>query len=142
METIRRSVFETNSSSSHSIVINDSATDFTSMIPDKDGNIVFTGGEFGWEQENYNDPWTKANYCAIDQQDNHANINMLKEVIKEQTGAKKVLFDFDTDYNEKKESYIDHQSAGTSDEAFASKETLKKFIFGKGSVLYTDNDNH
>lgn len=135
---IRHGVFETNSSSSHSISISlDSDCLMYTMIPDEDGNIVLGGGDFGWEIESYNDAWTKANYCAVDNRNNDDKLEMLKEVVKEQTGAKDVLITFDdTDYG------IDHNSIQTSYDAFASKEILRQFIFNKNSILYTDNDNH
>jgi len=134
MKTIRHSAFETNSSSTHSICVNWDTKVFESITPDKDGNIVLEGGEFRWEIENYSDPLTKANYCALDVDGNDEWMFMLREVITEHTGAKDVIL--------KLAGYIDHQSLGTSHEAFESKEKLKAFIFGDGSVLETDNDNH
>lgn len=133
MITSRKSVFETNSSSTHSISISSSTDVFSSITPDENGNIVLTGGEFGWENESYNDPLTKANYCALDYKNNKSKLGMLKKVILEHTGAKAVILNLD--------GYIDHQSAGTSEEAFESEEILKRFIFGKNSFLETSNDN-
>lgn len=112
------------------------------IFPDENGDIVLDGGQFGWEVKEYNGAITKANYCAIDQFDNLDRIKMLSEVILEQTGAKRLVLDFSTDYKDKNFSYIDHQSEGTSNEAFVSKEKLRSFIFDPNSVLYTDNDNH
>ena len=77
MKTIRKSVFETNSSSTHSISIDDSGANYTSITPDRDGNIVLKGGQFGWEIGDFNDPLTKANYCAVDQLSDEDNIKML-----------------------------------------------------------------
>jgi hypothetical protein len=139
---IRQSVFETNSSSTHSISISDKS-DFTTIHPEGDGNIYLNGGEFGWEIEEYTDPLTKANYCAIDNASNEERVEMLKRVIKEHTKANDVIINANTeDYKSKYHSYIDHQSNGTSEDAFESEETLKNFIFRRDSVLYTDNDNH
>lgn len=45
---IRNSVFETNSSSTHSITIG-SYTDFDTIIPDYNGNITVPTMEFGWQ---------------------------------------------------------------------------------------------
>lgn len=141
---IRKGVFETNSSSTHSISIavgnNEGLLD--TIVPNEDGVIVLTGGEFGWEIEEYNDAITKANYCAIDQLNNDERVEMLKRVIKEQTGAKMVTSIISDDWDNGDYSYIDHQSVGTSDEAFESEEKLREFIFNKNSILYTDNDNH
>ncbi len=132
---IRHNVFETNSSSTHSISINNSVKSiYDTLIPDTDGVIRLTGGEFGWEWESYNDPMTKANYCAMDQCNHKTNLDMLVEVIKEHTGA------VDVDVSNIN-GYVDHQSVGTSHDAFVSKETLKNFIFSPESWLFTGNDN-
>jgi len=140
---VRQNVFETNSSSSHSISIEPSSDGlYDTIIPDEEGNVVLTGGEFGWEIEEHIDALTKANYCAVDQLDNDDRIEMLKEVIKEQTGCNDVVINFSDDWKKANYSYIDHASSGTSDEAFHSKEDLRDFIFSKNSILYTDNDNH
>jgi hypothetical protein len=116
MKTItRQSVFETNSSSTHSISISDKS-DFTTIHPEADGNIYLNGGEFGWEVEEYRDPLTKANYCAIDNASNEERIEMLKRVIKEHTKASDVVINFNVDdWQAENHSYIDHQSDGTSE---------------------------
>lgn len=134
MKKIRKSMFESNSSSSHSISCDVGTTKFHSISPDSEGKITLFGGEFGWGYETYTDPLSKASYCALDQSGNESRMQMLKEVIMEHTGASEVVFPND--------GYIDHQSCGTSSEVFESKETLKAFIFGKNSVLIIDNDNH
>ena len=136
MKQIRRNVFETNSSSTHSISIVDTKGMYDTILPDEDGNIVLEGGEFGWEIKEYSDPLTKANYCAIDNEDNQDRLDMLIEVIKEHTNCKEVII------KSLEDSYIDHQSAGNSDEAFWNKESLRIFLFSPSSTLYTDNDNH
>lgn len=137
MKHIRKSVFETNSSSSHSITINSSATNYTSISPDADGIITIDtkGYDFGWGYEDYNDFHSKACYCAIDQQNTESNLVMLQKVIMEHTGAKEVKLRIDPN------SYIDHQSYGTSSDAFESEQTLKDFLFSKNSILIIDNDN-
>ena len=148
---IRQQVFETNSSSSHSISIAmaDPNTVLDTMTPDEDGLIVLVGGEWGWKRDTHHDAWTKANYCArdISWQGSGKEIlewpsiekrDMLIKVIKDQTGCTNVIFDA----LRINDGYIDHQSSGTTDEAFASHETLRQFIFNHNSYLETDNDNH
>lgn len=140
MKTVRNSVFETNSSSTHSITIG-SGQEWDS-IPVKNGKIKLHGGEFGWEWAKYNDALTKANYCAVACKLKSTNFSKrdLKEVIKEFTGATKVKFKFSTSWDRYNYSYIDHQSHDTLDE-ITTKEDLKDFIFNKSSYLYTGNDN-
>lgn len=129
----RCGVFETNSSSSHSITISDeNSVELMDIIYPNSVNediIILHGGEFGWEWEKYNDALTKANYCAqaeIDQP-------MLMDVIREQTGYSIAILLND--------GYIDHNSSHVATEAFKSPETLRQFIFNKKSILYLGNDN-
>jgi len=133
---IRKGCFETNSSSTHSIVVARDDQDFVmdTIYPDQDGLIVIPGEEyeFGWEWKKYNDAITKLAYALHDKVD----FDMLKEVVIEQTGAVDVIFDADSEY-----SNIDHQSVGTAKEVCIDKESTKNFIFNKNSWLFTGNDN-
>ena len=141
---IRKGVFETNSSSTHSIVISPETPHMYDTIhPDGNGEIWLNGGEFGWNWERFDDAKTKANYCAVDQFGNEVNMQMLMDVLKEHTGAKEIMFNFTTnwDVDELNHSYVDHQSYGTSSKAFESKRKLKNFIFNPYSILFTGNDN-
>lgn len=169
MIKIRRGVFETNSSSSHSISITPglppAGVELTpdeiqmlnkleggrglldySLVPDDDGVLRIKGveTEFGWEIQTYADAGTKAIYCYIDQYGKQDKIQMLEEVLMEQTLATDVRFYYNpgAEYGEPGNGYIDHQSQGTSDAAFASKDALRNFIFNKHSFLKTDHDNH
>ena len=148
MKTVRHSVFETNSSSSHSITISKDNVDglYESIIPDDDGNITLFGGEYGWQWERFNDALTKANYCAVDSLHNLVHLEMLSEVICEHTGAKQVIISATTsNYNNgvylDGNSYIDHDSEGVANEAFNSKSELKEFLFNPRSWLFLGNDN-
>jgi hypothetical protein len=126
----------------HSIHIASGKKAYSTITPDENGQIVLRGGEFGWEVKAYRDPLTKANYAAVDTIGNEVLRAMLIEVIKNHTGAKDVIFDISEDYDKSNYSYIDHQSMGTSLDAFESEQKLKDFIFYPDSVLITDNDNH
>lgn len=138
--TVRKNIFETNSSSSHSITIQDG--DYWDTIEaDEYGMITLTGGQFGWEWVKYNDALTKANYCAVNYIHNDDKLEMLKEVIMEYTGCKRLIIDISKDWEDYNCGYIDHQSSDTVEEAFDSKDQLKTFIFNKSSWLYLGNDN-
>jgi hypothetical protein len=130
---IRKGVFETNSSSAHSVSIADETKEFVldALYPDQNGNILLTGGEFGWDWFKHNDALTKANYAAQAFNNNGNDMEMLVDVIKEMTGAEEVLFDCE-------DGYIDHDSYGT---APTNREDLKNFIFNKNSWLFGGNDN-
>lgn len=138
---IRFGVYETNSSSQHSISVANADKQFvldTSFIPDEDGVLRLHGGEFGWEWNKINDAYTKANYCAVYSNGSGDTTRMLYEVLQEQTGAKEVRFDFSDDgYG----NYIDHQSSDTASVAFSDKQSLRNFIFNLNSWLFTGNDN-
>lgn len=134
---IRKKVYETNSSSAHSISLGiDELKSFVldSLLPNDEGNIILTGGEFGWSYQKFNDALTKANYAVASKVDK----KILKELIIEQTGANDVIFSTSEDYNSSNYSYVDHQSVGTCP---TTKSELKDFIFNKNSWLFTGNDN-
>lgn len=129
---VRKNVFETNSSSSHSIHIDRSTRLFdTSLLPDKHGHITLRGGQFGWEWKRYNDAKTKANYMAIN--GSGLNNKLLTTAIKEFTGANHVLYSLG-------DSYIDHQSTSLFSEFKTTKEVIH-FIFNPNCWLITGNDN-
>lgn len=130
---IRVGVWETNSSSSHSISIADDTKQFVmdTIYPDQFGVVNIHGDEFGWEWFKHNDAQTKAGYAAQQFANNQSSLDILAEVIKEQTGADDVKF-----YLE--HGYIDHDSYGIVP---SDKESLKNFIFNKNSWLFGGNDN-
>lgn len=144
MTTERHGVFETNSSSSHSISIDENTMMLdTSLIPNEDGQLIIAGESFGWEWAKYNDARTKAQYCFADSHGNESRMNMLKELLMEQTQAKEIVFPGESEdrWNGPGGASVDHESSGTSSEAFASKDSLRAFIFNMNSILYTGNDN-
>lgn len=145
---VRQGVFETNSSSSHSITISTEKNAlYDTIIPDADGVLHLSAGgyNFGWGYEEYTTPHAKLDYCLSDLEnvrDPLVRLNylaMLHTMLLEHTGAKSICHDHGTEgYSE-----IDHQSVGTAIEsAFVSEQTLKDFIFNPKSILIIDNDNH
>lgn len=142
MKKIRQQVFETNSSSCHSITISNTGNLFQTLYPDDNGNIVLYGDEFGWGVETHNDVATKASYLVthLKTVSDH-NEEMFVKVIKEHTGAKNVIIEPNGDkffpYG-----YIDHQSEGEANRAFKSEMTLFQYLFNPNSELHIDHDNH
>ena len=148
----RQAVFETNSSSTHSLSISSGSTDILDTLPlNEQGEVVLNGGEFGWDVEDYTCADIKASYAAIyvsewsgEKSADHKKV--LDTVIKQQTGCSNVVYDFYTDwsYDAQEPSYIDHQSVegGQLDYLFEDPEVLRQFIFNPRSVLHTDNDNY
>lgn len=132
---IRKSVFETNSSSSHSISMSSEDKQFLldTIYPDQFGRVYVRGGEYGWEWERYNDAETKLSYAFQDD----VPLELLEKVVKDQTGATEVIFD----EKSKADGYIDHSSVGTAHSVCVDEESTKNFIFNKNSWLFTGNDN-
>lgn len=133
MKTIRKGVFETNSSSTHSISL-ELGLEWDTIEPEKDGVIRFYGMDFGWEWRVYNDAYTKAEYCLADK----IGQEKIRQIVEDFTGCP-VEFMFDED--DWGIFYIDHQSCGTAKEEFDSDDELRDFIFNKSSILFTGNDN-
>lgn len=136
---IRENVFETNSSSTHSVAISlhDKENLMYSVLPvNEDGKIIITDGEFGWGVDIFTNPSVKASYALTHCNDNLEQQELLKEVISDQTGVDKenIIFDFNR-------GYIDHQSYGMLNDFF-DRQNLKEFIFNPNYTLIIDNDNH
>jgi len=129
---VRKSVFETNSSSAHSIVMASEDNEFVldTIYPDQFGKVYVRGGEFGWEWEKYNDAQTKLDYAYED----NIDIELLRKVVMDQTGATEVVF-------VERNGYIDHDSVGTARSVCVDEESTRNFIFNKNSWLFTANDN-
>jgi hypothetical protein len=132
----RIDIFETNSSSSHSISFNPwkSGKDGNNFIPDENGNVYVTGADFGWEWASYNDSVTKANYYLERYKAEPDRLELLKKVIEDYTGANVII-------NENTDGYIDHQSFDTLELPADDPEALKDWLFNPDNWLYTGNDN-
>lgn len=132
----RIDIFETNSSSSHSISFNPwkSGKDGNNFIPDENGNVYVTGADFGWEWASYNDSVTKANYYLERYKAEPDRVELLKKVIEDYTGFNVII-------NENTDGYIDHQSFDTLELPANDPEALKDWLFNPDNWLYTGNDN-
>lgn len=137
---IREKLPETNSSSSHSVVIStkkDYTVDETLKL-NSNGDLEIPSRDFGWEWEKYNDCMTKLQYVVgilSRSNSNNKKLKKLFDIVQEMTGANKVLYD------ETNPIEIDHNSSDIFSEIIESKESMKSFIFSKNSWLFTGNDN-
>lgn len=150
----RGSVFETNSSSTHSLVLCETGSlleqPFSDVITNK-GVVIVTGGEFGWDEETFTNVHDKLSYLYTDamllagDDDNpdpiqNLKLKMLFNAVKEHTGCQ-LVFARVSDYWPY--GYIDHQSIGLCEEVWCKGvEGVKYFLFNPGSYFETDNDNH
>lgn len=151
---------ETNSSSSHSVVINRASIEYSSDIDlDEDGDIVLESGRgFGWEWKAMNSVKDKLLYvCGIyyfinsnweeksyarKYIDVHKKLSALSRLVCKFTGANGIKFTWiDSSNDDDGHPEIDHESSGIFDSIVGSKDSLKNFLFNKKSWLFTGNDN-
>jgi hypothetical protein len=143
---IRKGTFETNSSSTHSIVLSQDRVLDQIISDDGEGNIIIEGGEYGWKWESYYSPEEKASYLisALVSANMFEKIEEVLEIIKNHTGAKTVSAPNYGNYNFT--GYVDHQSGIIENpEVWSpildSSEEILRFIFSSGSYFTTGNDN-
>lgn len=161
MRQVRRSVFETNSSSTHSVTIRHKGLAQNCITVHNDGYIHTSLGEFGWEVVNYRDQEDKLSYLVtmlaekngidtwyrsddslkdkIDKLMETKDFKQLSKEIGKHAKCRGVVID-------QSEGYIDHQSHEdyrTLQDFLDDYGTdIVEFVFGRGNVVHTDNDNH
>ena len=137
---IRRSVFETNSSSTHSICISKKPAAIRDFIH-------FRIGEFGWENDCVDT--TDYLYTAIlEQYEADELLERLKEILDNHSieyEFEEPSYDTSSDgqYKWLNDGYIDHANE-TRDFIFAvlnDEDMLMRCLFGADSCVYTGNDN-
>lgn len=154
---VRRNVFETNSSSTHSFSYGGTYNDL--IVNDFDNCVHTNLGEFGWEVETYFDSTSKLAYILVaaasltghsfwcydnfeeelESFKNTKEYQEIEEVVKRNMNCDGIVI------KDKSEGYIDHQSieyrsfnAWLED---TGADSVENFIFGS-IVLHTDNDNY
>lgn len=131
---IRRGIFETNSSSMHSLTVG-KCEDYTEDYNNKE--ITLGLGEYGWGYE-YLDIWfEKADYLSIETEYDKQKKDLLVKVLKRKYPNAEISFNYEGD--------IDHQSRGEIwDYILTShnpEEELYNIVFGSNNIII-DNDNH
>ena len=154
MINIRKNVFETNSSSMHSLVVSKQDRGYDYNLPvDENGVLTIPFGEFGWGPEILRTPLEKLSYIITDRingfydDDNKSwdeileelkyddDIQEIIEIIKKNVPAvKEVTFEPASDFYQC--GYVDHQSQGTSRDA-----ATEDIIFNNSIIILIDNDN-
>ena len=142
-----RTGFVSNSSSSSFIIIDASEGYCDFEGPLSFGNIGTT--EFGWGPEIVKDVHSRINFAYLQARYSKDRLKMLEKVIHDHSGLKEKITWNITDEcwpkDKKVWGYIDHQSAaseGVNLEMFEDEKALKDFLFGEGSKIVLDNDNH
>lgn len=142
MKTIRTNCFETNSSSTHSITIDDSY-----VLKEDPKNRLVAPAEFGWEQSKSNSFDIKASYFwTIAQTDNY-NWDLLGGSLKERMIRLASLHGFELSL-ESADSYcyVDHGAEHFEDMAerypdLITDEGLYSFLVSESCWITTGNDN-
>lgn len=138
---IRRRCFETNSSSTHAICIAKSDVD-KSYLP---SHVTFTHGEFGWENNEYSDLWSKASYLyqaicdCYDEHEKEEAMNNISEVL----GSYGITCNFEPNSNSRwSDGYIDHgyEAIDFVITVLNDSDKLLRYLFGDSMVI-TGNDN-
>lgn len=157
MIKIRKNVFETNSSSTHSLVISNKERSYDYNLPVENGVLTIRFGEFGWGPEILVDPIDKLSYLITDR----INIYDIPEEIKNDDDAiqelimesepiqeivdviksccpevEEVRFEIGDSWNPF--GYVDHQSCGTSREDGLS---IEEIAFSNKVIIMISNDN-
>ena len=152
--TTRNGVFETNSSSVHTIVICKNDNIDSKKLPD---TVYFTFGEFGWDFEEYNDILSKASYLYTalwyiyyDRDSTETTekredwLNYIKETLAEWNikceFMKPQMAHYGTYYET---GYVDHGSnlKDLLNKMRKDKSLLLNFLFCDDTTIYTGNDN-
>ena len=134
MKQIRLGVFETNSSSTHSICIRKEKA----SIP-FGKTVHFTTGEYGWENDTV---WDTASYlytAIMYNENSKENLARLKSLLDEMgikykfAGPRKDYFEY---------GYIDHgyELGAFIESVLSDKDLLARYLFGD-SFIKTGNDN-
>jgi len=144
---IRNGMFETNSSSSHSIIMGSGVPDY--ILPDELPNLIrVEPNDFEWGPEPpTNDFMTKLSYLmayAGYYDDDKEKLSQLEDIVEDFTNR-------DVEFIPRKQSddyygtygHIDHQSFDVAREIFESgKYSIINFLFNKKAYLVIDHDNH
>lgn len=152
----RNRVFETNSSSSHSITVSGTeAEDFGLGREELRSGVIEINchSDFGWEWTEFHDTKQKIAYMlmqcdpngfneGVEPQDDiipklaaeNENARWLVDLIEEATGCR-------VEFRVGRWVGIDHQSHGEGAELFGSGQEMRRFLFSPSSYLRTGNDN-
>lgn len=128
----RYGVFETNSSSMHSLSFDNSAVT-TEVNPDNTLVITLGEGGYGWGYEKLTTPLEKMDYLAIETENSDTKKQMLLDAIARVYPNASIEFKYS--------GYIDHQSHEDIWDDLSSVDDVYKCIFGKSTIII-DNDNH
>ena len=150
MKQIRKGVFETNSSSVHTLSISRDGLEPSNLVLNKDGNIEVEFAEFGKDEMIYDTQYEKLQYLlsfiayssglyygdASDLAELYERYDFrdVCDTICEYAGAKDIIIVGN------KEAYIDHQSMYDCVISLYDEDEIINFVFNKHIALKTGCD--
>lgn len=142
MYKLRKGVFETNSSSTHSFIINRKVQNPIQLeLTNGDLILNFEQLEFDWACVKYNEFDIKLNYYVSSCYNNPLKLKILHILLKEVTGANNVIFNFPVNSNGAiLYSNIDNQSSNFY-RVINTYEDLYCYLFNPNSYLLLGSDN-
>ena len=132
MRQIRNGVFETNSSSTHSICIQ--------KKPAMASEVHFTFGEYGWEERTVYDTASYLYTLIMGYHDAEEKLARLKEILD----AHDIKYTFEEKRSGWFENgYVDHDGNARSfvEAVLSNEDLLFRYLFGFDSCIHTGNDN-
>lgn len=155
MKSIRSKVFETNSSSSHSLTCSKEVLAQSELIPKKYaecGKLPIDLKGYGWEYYRYYLFMDKVSYLATQlfngQDDEYVQAYDVRESIDRGTDALAMLHravynltGCEVYYPVSGGFYIDHESVGVGSELYRDIKDLEEFLLNEASYIETGNDN-
>ena len=144
---IRYGVYETNSSSCHSLSISKKGITEYLHVDEDENKVIVNFGEFGWGYETYNDAETKLSYLitmlaqynsfSAEELYDTDEFRRINDIVALRCECDGIIIDDSSD------GYVDHQSVERIDDLMSIYDcTIEEFIFDSGIKLIIDNDNH
>ena len=148
-QQIRQKVFETNSSSSHSLVMESSQ-----MVPAaltkaqlRDGEVSISPDDYGWEYKRLYKPLNKASYL-LTYILGGAAWQTTEEACEQSPRAQMLVDAFRNRFGvalkfEPASGYVDHYATehGVAEAVFQSQSALESFLFDESQYIQLGNDN-
>ena len=156
---IRKSAFETNSSSMHSLAIigadRMSQSSFHTTNIDGNDKILVQSDEYGWSGDDLTTPLEKLSYIVtLIQYKDSANeiadskyFQWLSDMVKDYTGYGLAYAPYIKGNKYNADGYVDHDSTDTLDSEWSTNEeafksNMKDIVFNDKYFIVIDNDNH
>lgn len=142
MKTIRNNVFETNSSSSHSISVNYILELDQTLPPNEAGYIVIEEEAFGrpYPPIYHTDPAIKASYLMVSWRNDQRLLETLRRAIETYCGYPVKFDDHEICYVDHDSNDIAHNMLNYGSRIHTDEEIITRFLFSSQSTLIEAGD--